>query len=200
MLTLFLFIKSLTLWRRSQNGFSASFRLKRHKDVQKTKERLPLEFWIFWQKSKKYFFFLQELLKVLFIRNSHSGITKSLFLTLHFFHLCYQPTYELLRQAERPLEGQMNSQCLQDSSVVTQRAGVCQHGTKTGKLQRKINCGMMINLTFTLGSLLFLNNTRSPLTRLTSGKLGKASAKGAALIAPPFPNEPRPLNWSLAGW
>lgn len=195
MLTLFLSIKSLTLWRRSQNGFSASFRLERYKTFRKL-QKDHLWCFGFFDKIQNFLlcFFLEELLKVLFIENSHSGITKSLFLALHFFHLCYQPTYELLRQAERPLEGQMNSHCLQDSSVITQRAGVCQHGTKTGKLQRKINCRVMINLTFTLGILLFLNITRSPLTRLTSAKLGKASAKGAALIAPPFPNEPRPLN------
>lgn len=42
-------------------------------------------------------------------------------------------------------------------------------------------------------------NTKT-LTLLTSVSLGKAKAKGAALMAPPFPKEPRPLNWSLAGW
>lgn len=44
-----------------------------------------------------------------------------------------------------------------------------------------------------------LHNTKM-LTLLTSVGLGKANAKGAALMAPPFPKEPRPLNCSLAGW
>lgn len=37
-------------------------------------------------------------------------------------------------------------------------------------------------------------------TLFTSARTGKANAKGAALMAPPFPKDPRPLNWSLAGW